>query len=107
LSGESGFTIAEVALVAVFVVGLLAVIVVSARGITNDTRTSDCQTELRTLKMAVAEYQANNDVYPGSVDAVISARLAERRDVDRWIIVGGGGEVAPTYRSAGGCPSAR
>ena len=101
--GEDGFTISEVVLVAVFVVGLLVVALTSINGIGNDTAFSECQTELRTLKMRSAQYESLRGRYPRSVDELVKARLTARDDVDRWEIVKGGGHTEPAYRPTGSC----
>lgn len=94
---QSGFTLSEFLLVLVFVAGLVLVIIVSVRGIRSETDTSNCQSELRTLKLAVKEYQAQNDVYPPDKDAVIDAGLASADQVRRWTITGGSKTVSPDY----------
>ena len=54
--GQGGFTLSELALVLVVVVGLLVVATVSVRNIRAETSTSNCQTDLRTLKLATEQY---------------------------------------------------
>lgn len=96
--GESGFTLSELLLVSVFVVGLVVIAVTSARNIAADTRQSNCQTELRNLKMAVAEFHAARGAYPTSVTELVAADQVALDDVDSWSITGGGGAGPPTYR---------
>lgn len=100
--GEGGFTMSELVLVAVFVVGLIVVAITSARGIEAENRKSNCQTELRNLKIAVAEYHAERASYPTSVAEVVSAGKAEMGDVESWRIEAGGGQERPEYRPVGG-----
>lgn len=95
---EAGFTLSELLLVAVFVIGLVMVAISSARGIEAENRKSNCQTELRNLKMAVAEYHAERGTYPGSLAEVVSAGKAEMAAVDSWAIDTGGGTEPPDYR---------
>jgi competence protein ComGC len=95
---EGGFTLSELLLVSVFVVGLVLIAVNSAHDISADTRQSNCQTELRNLKMAVAEYHAARGSYPASVAEVLAAGTVEAEGVDSWSITGGGGTEPPTYR---------
>ena len=102
-SGESGFTVSELLLVAVFIVGLLVVALNSANGIERDNRVSDCQTELRNLKLAVAQYEAAKGSFPAEVSTVVDAGFAERNAVDGWKISKGGGVDAPTYVPTGSC----
>jgi Tfp pilus assembly protein PilE len=97
-SDERGFTLSELLLVSVFVVGLVLVALSSARGIEAQNRHSNCQTELRNLKMAVAEFHAERTTYPASVAEVVSAGKADLDSVDSWTIDAGGGDVQPTYR---------
>lgn len=100
--GESGFTVSELVLVAVFVVGLLVVALSSASGIKRDTRISDCQSELRNLKLAVAQYEAAKGSFPTAVRVVVRAGYAEPDAVAGWDITGGGGDAEPTYAPASG-----
>ena len=101
--GESGFTVSELLLVAVFIVGLLVVALNSANGIVRDNRVSDCQTELRNLKLAVAQYEAAKGSFPTEVSVVVEAGFAEQNAVDGWKFAKGGGRTAPTYVPTGGC----
>ncbi len=96
-----GFTISEFLLVAVFVVGLLLVAYNAARGIRNETATSDCQTQLRTLKMAAAEFQARNEVFPPDKRTLVVEELVDPSDVDQWDLSWSQGDPAPTYRAVG------
>lgn len=98
LRSECGFTLSELLLVAVFVIGLMVIAVTSAQGIESTNRRSNCQTELRNLKMAVGEYYAERQVYPGSVADVVSAGKAEMSEVDDWVIEPGAGDAPPDYR---------
>lgn len=98
MAGQDGFTVAEFLLVAVFVVGLIMVAVTSAQNIAADTRQANCQTELRNLKMAVADYNSDHGRYPTSVHQVVAAGLVSADDVDSWTITSGGGQIAPVYR---------
>jgi Tfp pilus assembly protein PilE len=100
--GEGGFTISELILVSVFVVGLIFVAVRSAQGIEDQNRHSNCQTELRNLKMAVAEVHAERGNYPQTVDEVVSAGKVESDDVDSWVLVGKGPDEEPDYRPVAG-----
>jgi hypothetical protein len=85
-------------LVSVFVVGLVLIAVTSAHDIAADTRQSNCQTELRNLKMAVAGYHASRGSYPSTVAEVLAAGEVPAADVDSWSITGGGGAEPPSYR---------
>ncbi len=98
LRSERGFTLSELVLVTVFVLGLVFIAVTSARGIEETNRRSNCQTELRNLKMAVGEYHAERQVYPGSVADLVSAGKAKMSEVDDWVIEPGDDGGPPDYR---------
>lgn len=105
IADERGFTISELLLVSVFVVGLALVALTSVRAISRDTATSDCQTELRTLKLAVAEYQANTGAFPADRGVLVEARLLDADSSPGWTIERIEADQAPTYRAVGsnGC----
>ena len=95
---EAGFTLSELLLVAVFVVGLISVGFWAANGIVAENRRSNCQTELRNLKMVVGEHHARTGSYPASIDEMVEASEVVEADVDSWEITGGGGEEMPRYQ---------
>ena len=88
----------ELLLVSVFVVGLVMIAVTSARAIQSDTRQSNCETELRNLKMAVADFHSDRGSYPTSVAEVVAAGKVEADEVSRWSISDGGVDQPPVYR---------
>lgn len=92
----------ELVLVAVFVVGLLVVAVVSVRGIESTNRTSHCQTELRTLKLAVGEFHATFGRYPDTVTELETEGVLSVDEVEDWIFELGSTEEAPTFHPASG-----
>ena len=98
---HQGFTIAELLLVLVFVVGLLLVAYSAARGIRSETATSDCQSQLRTLKMAAAEYQARREVFPADKRTLVVEELVSTDEVALWDLSWREGDPAPTYRPVG------
>lgn len=100
--GQAGFTISELVLVLVFVVGLLVVATTSIRNIRSETSTGNCQTELRTLKLATERYHSNNDAYPADKSVLIDEKLVDGDDVERWTVEFGGGDTEPTYRALDG-----
>lgn len=100
--GEGGFTISELVLVSIFVVGLIVVAITSARGIEATNRRSNCQTELRNLKMAVADMHAERGRYPESVAEVVESGKVEQEDVDSWRLRSNGTDQAPDYASVAG-----
>lgn len=102
--GEGGFTWSEFILVAVFVIGLAAIAVQAADGIRHDNARSDCQTELRSLKLAVERYHANTGAYPGGWSDLTDARLLDRPGPN-WSFEPHGDDEAPDYvlKSPVGC----
>lgn len=101
---EHGFTVSELVLVVVLVIGLVTVAVVSVRNIRKETATSSCQTELRDLKIATGRYQAENEVYPVDQAVLVEAGLLEEGQVERWELVPAAGGGEPDYEPSGsGC----
>lgn len=84
-------------MVAVFVTGLLIVITVSVGNIRSETSQSNCQSDLRTLKLATAQYLAQNDEYPENKAELVEIGLAETDQIERWDIEGGGSTAPPEY----------
>lgn len=78
--------LSEFILVIVFVTGLLIVITVSVGNIRSETSQSNCQSDLRTLKLATAQYLAQNDAYPTDKAELIESGLAESDEIERWDI---------------------
>lgn len=95
---QRGFTFSEVVLVLVFVVGLLAVIVVSVGNIRAETATSNCETDLRTLKLATEQYHSENDAYPSDKAVLVEGGFARADQVERWDVSFGADDTEPTYR---------
>lgn len=98
-AGEAGFTVSELILVVVFVAGLLIVATTSVRGIRSETSSSNCQTELRTLKLATERYRASNDAYPADTSVLVDEGLVDDDDVSRWTVEFGSDDTTPTYRA--------
>src|SRR3546814_6365777 len=69
---EAGFTLIEL-LIVIIILGVLAAIVVfSVRGITNNSETTACATEVRTVETAIEACYAENDSdYPDTVQNLI------------------------------------
>lgn len=99
--GQRGVTVAELVLVAVMVGGLLLVAYTSARNIRRETATSDCQTQLRTLKLATEQFHAQNDTYPDDNQVLESAKLVKASEIELWAVSYHAGDAAPTYTAAG------
>lgn len=96
-SRSGGFALSEFILVILLVTGLLIVITVSVGNIRDETSQSNCQSDLRTLKLATAQYLAQNDRYPESKTELVQSGLAESEQIDRWDIEGGGSTARPEY----------
>ena len=86
-SGESGFTISEFVLVIVVLVGLIAVVVVSVDGISEDRDARECRTELRTIKAAADQFQAELGTPPADDQALEDAYLLKLEDTPNWKVV--------------------
>jgi Tfp pilus assembly protein PilE len=100
LRDERGFTLSEFLLVAVFVVGLVAVALSGVRGIHDANARSDCQTELRSLKLAVERYHAHSGTYPENWGQLISSKFVERPGPN-WTFEPAGADKAPDYVPVG------
>ena len=101
--GQRGFTLSELALVLVVVVGLLVVATTSIRNIRKETRSSNCQTELRTLKLATEQYHSENDAYPIDKTVLVDGSLVTADEVANWTVEFEAADTAPTYRAVGDC----
>ncbi len=101
--GERAFTLAEVVLVVVFVAGLLLVATTSVRNIRRETRTSNCQTELRTLKLATERYHAENDAYPADTSVLLDGKFVTADEVANWTVTFSSAQRTPAYRATGDC----
>ncbi|CAN5907765.1 hypothetical protein BH23ACT2_BH23ACT2_21480 [soil metagenome] len=101
--GERGVTVAELVLVVVVVVGLVFVATAASRAIRDDTASSNCQTELRTLKLATERFWSENDAYPVDKAVLVDAGLVSPDDVDNWEVVSEPGDSSPEYRPSGPC----
>lgn len=96
---EGGFTIAELVLVVVLVAGLLIAISVSVGDIRKETAVSNCQSDLRTLKLATEQYRSENDAYPFDKAVLIDGGLVEADEVARWAVEFDADATEPTYRA--------
>ncbi|CAN5583149.1 hypothetical protein BH10ACT1_BH10ACT1_28930 [soil metagenome] len=100
--GERGFTFSELVLVLVFVVGLLIVATTSIRNIRHETASSNCQTQLRSLKLATEQYHAANQAYPVDKSVLIDEGLVTADEVDHYSVEFDATATEPTYRPADG-----
>ena len=98
-TGERGFTVSELVLVVVFVTGLLIAISVSVGNIRKETATTNCQSDLRTLKLATEQYRSENDAYPFDKAVLIDGGLVEADEVLRWAVEFDATDTEPSYRA--------
>ncbi len=85
----------------VFVAGLLFVATTSVRSIRNETAPSNCQTQLRTLKLATEQYRSNNQAYPVDETVLVDTGLVTAEEIDDWT-VRFGSSVEPVYQAVEG-----
>jgi general secretion pathway protein G len=89
---DEGFTLIEL-LIVIVILGILATVVVfSVRGITDDSRQNSCDTDVRTMEVAVEAYFAQNGGTTVSEAALVTEGLirSESDNVD----VSGSGTVS-------------
>lgn len=84
---QGGFTWSEFTLVAVLVLGLFGAAIWAVTGIRSDTRLSECQTSLRTLKLATESYRAATDHWPASNEALVKDGYAKTDELDGYKVV--------------------
>ena len=89
---DEGFTLIEL-LIVIVILGILATVVVfSVRGITDDGRDNACDTDMRTMEVAVEAYFAQEGGATVSELALQSEGLI--RDLSDNVTVNGDGTVA-------------
>jgi len=110
LHKEEGFTLIEL-LIVIVVLGVLAGIVVFAvSGITDDSQTSACRTELRTAETAVEAYYADASprAYPTPSatnrgwDPLTAGGGKFLRSAPQNYVLGAGGAITPLPANDGG-----
>lgn len=99
--GDDGFTISELVLVLVVLVGLIFVAVVSIRGIDSQSAQRECRTELRTLKAATERFKAQLRIYPPNDQALLDAGVIGPDDVVHWRVVTADEDEGPQYLPVG------
>lgn len=101
--GEAGFTWSEFTLVVGLVVILLGLASWGVNGIRDDTRDSFCQSALRSLKLAVGEYQAGTDRLPVDNKALIDLGYVKAEDIRGYRVTVSPGDIEPTFVAHGRC----
>lgn len=93
---QSGFTLIEL-LIVIVILGVLAGIVVFAvSGINDKGEQSACQSDVKTLEVAVEAYYAKNNAYPGSLtDLKTAGLLRSDSALKSGTTLGAGGVVTP------------
>src|ERR671930_383314 len=93
---ESGFTLIEL-LIVIVILGVLAGIVVFAvSGINDRGETAACDSDVKTLEVAVEAYYAKNNAYPGSLTALKTAGLLHSdKALKSGTTLGAGGVISP------------
>lgn len=100
---QGGFTWSEFTLVAVISVVLLGLALWSVSGIRSDTRQSECQTALRSLKLAAESYRSATDTWPASNDVLVKDGYAKAEDLTGYRVTTASGATEPSYTATGEC----
>jgi prepilin-type N-terminal cleavage/methylation domain-containing protein len=97
---DGGFTISELVLVLAVFAALVAIAVVSLRGLDEDSATIECRDELRALKAATERFKAELTVYPPDDQALQDAGYLDLADTPNYQVVStdSGG---PTFKPVG------
>lgn len=101
--GQRGVTIGEFMLVTVFLVGLAWVASTNIGSIRGETAASNCQSELRTLKIATESYRAANDAYPVDEEVLVDSGLVAATDIEHWSVSFTASADEPVYEPEGPC----
>ncbi len=102
-SGERGVTIGEFVLVTIFLVVLVWIASTNIGSIRGETAASNCQSELRTLKIATESYRAANDAYPANKDVLVDGGLVAADDIENWSVSFTAAADRPVYEPDGPC----
>lgn len=76
-AGESGFTLIELLVVVAILAVLAGIVVLSLSGFSDDSKTTACEIDLRTLKTAAEVTRTETGSYPASEAAMVSAGFLE------------------------------
>ena len=102
-SRQAGVVASEFILIAIVVVALLVVIGVSVGGIRHDARAGECRTELRELKVAVEQYQAETGKYPVDKQEVIAKGPVKAAAVANYTVALSADGTSPVFTGVGTC----
>lgn len=103
MRGQGGFTLIELLVVIAILAVLAGVVVFAVNGMNNNSQTTACKTEARTVKTAVQAYYASNSQnYPGTQAALKGTFLEDEPTGVTYTLVSG----TPTYAWAGSCTTA-
>ena len=101
---QKGFTLVEL-LVVIVILGILAAVVVFAvNGITNKSKTSACQIEVRTINTANQAYYAQNNAFPTGSTAAADITVLTAANLIQG--TGASSNYTPLYSSVTGVYSA-
>lgn len=100
-SGQGGFTISELVVVLVVLAGLIAIVVVSVRGIDRESADRECRTELRTIKAATDQFKAQAGFYPPDDTALEVAHVLDRAKTPNWKVVTKDQDKGPEFLPEG------
>ena len=97
---DKGFTLVEL-LIVIVILGILATVTVFAvRGITDQGKQSTCDSDRKTLEVAVEAYFANNNADPASeADLIPSFVKSDSPNYD----IAAGGVISPSQLNPNGC----
>lgn len=100
---EAGFTWSEFALVAFLVSLLVLAASWGIGGIREQTNESFCESSLRSLKLAVGEYEAANDRLPVDNQSLVDGGYANADDITGHNVTVEPGATEPAYTPKGRC----
>ncbi|MDP1808109.1 MAG: prepilin-type N-terminal cleavage/methylation domain-containing protein [Actinomycetota bacterium] len=82
---QTGFTLIELMVVVLIIGILVAIAIPTYAGVVENSRDAACRTSLRTIDGAAAQYQAEFGVWPGDVDALVTAKFLKDKPTDPHI----------------------
>ena len=108
-TSSAGFTILELGLVVAVIVVLTAVVLAASGGIKGQGRAIDCHDELRTVKVAVANYHAIEERNPAGTAVLLRTKDPVRgrhylNATPQWYVVQADGAIALAPSAPATCP---